>query len=1063
MPSLPFVRRTLAVLLLLVLTAPLMVRGASADPLLGAGALDAYTIAVDRAGLPDVANGQYDILAIEDRDGGYEVTLALRPEEAAELGLRGVVPQLWRDPETGLSYSQSADVALQEGFEVYRPYDGEGGIAEELERLVVENPDIVERVVIGTTHQGREILALRVTRDANDTPQGSRPATLFNSLQHAREWIALETNRRLLHYFLDNDGVDEEITALIDSTEIWFVVVANPDGYQHTHTEGNRLWRKNLRDNDGDGEITGEDGVDPNRNFDSRWNYDMAGSSGNNRSSTYRGPEGGSEPMVKALQDLLQRIDFGLMLNFHSAAELLLWPDGWQDETRTADDPIYSALAGDFFDPAVEGFEPMLSAGLYITNGETCDYAHAKTDTLCYTPELSTPPSGTVPPGTSGFEFPDDEALIQAEFELNLPFSLSIAKSSADPTRPVSVLGRSIEPIYVDHFAWSYGSPQWVQANVMRRMGEVTMYYRINEGPTYRQSTAEWQGGKRYGADGDVHFRRVRGMVVGAEPGDDVTVWFEAEGEAASVGGSEPVSSEPFTYEQVSDTDFRVLVVAAEDYTGLDPDYGDVDGPPQLAAYEQALSAADLGYDVYDFDARDRVAPSPLGVLSHYDAVIWYSGDDRALRDQGMEDGTVSREARDMQLAMRDYINEGGKLWHLGQFAGRAYAGGFEFDPFNNDPCERGSGADGCETLKYDFFRYYLGAYDYDEVVGVASAEIAGQAGPFEGLSITLGGDGVTAADRGVSYRPTADVMPAEDYPLFAAIPAASWTGGGFQPLSGDGVLYSGETAYEYQRVGRTLDLSAATGAALEFGILRQSRQPFDAVIVEARTVGEENWTTLPDVNGHTTRTDAASCWSETWFNLFPQLAHYMTPDDTVPGGCRPDGTTGEWHAATGGSEGWETWRMDLSAYAGQEVELHLTYLSSRTAFPGVYVDDMRIEVDGATLDLADFETDLGMWEVSGLPANGEDPEAQFELAGSDVFPELEGNAILVAKDSVLMGFGLEAVGDPDQREELLRKTLLHFEIDPSNPPEPPQDPEMPPLVPGTEPGGLIYLPMARR
>ena len=49
--------------------------------------------------------------------------------------------------------------------------------------------------------------------------------------------------------------------------------VANPDGYDYTSTEGNRLWRKNLRDNDSDGDH-GVDGVDPNRNFPYRWGYD---------------------------------------------------------------------------------------------------------------------------------------------------------------------------------------------------------------------------------------------------------------------------------------------------------------------------------------------------------------------------------------------------------------------------------------------------------------------------------------------------------------------------------------------------------------------------------------------------------------------------------------------------------------------------------------------------------------------------------------------------------------------------------------------------------------------
>ncbi len=65
-------------------------------------------------------------------------------------------------------------------------------------------------------------------------------------------------NRRLLHYVIDNYATDPRIQRLLDTTELWFVPVANPDGYDFTFTEGNRLWRKNLRDNDGDGVITGQ-------------------------------------------------------------------------------------------------------------------------------------------------------------------------------------------------------------------------------------------------------------------------------------------------------------------------------------------------------------------------------------------------------------------------------------------------------------------------------------------------------------------------------------------------------------------------------------------------------------------------------------------------------------------------------------------------------------------------------------------------------------------------------------------------------------------------------------
>ena len=36
---------------------------------------------------------------------------------------------------------------------------------------------------------------------------------------------------------------------------------------------------------------------------------------------------------------------------------------------------------------------------------------------------------------------------------------------------------------------------------------------------------------------------------------------------------------------------------------------------------------------MYDYDAMQRKAPDPLGVLSHYDAVVWYTGNDNVTRN----------------------------------------------------------------------------------------------------------------------------------------------------------------------------------------------------------------------------------------------------------------------------------------------------------------------------------------------------------------------------------------------------------------------------------------------
>ena len=276
------------------------------------------------------------------------------------------------------------------GWTAYRSYSEPGGIRDEIVAVAARFPRLTKVVTIGRTVQGKPILAIKVTRNAKQIADGARPATAYMSAQHAREWITVEMTRRLLHHVLDNYGADPTITKLVNKTELWFVPVANPDGYDYTFTPGNRLWRKNLRDNNGDGEITAVDGVDLNRNFAYKWGWDNEGSSPDPFSETYRGPAPNSEPETRALDRLFRRIGFEFFINYHSAAELLLYGVGWQVSTPTPDDEIYKAMAGDDANPAVPGYDPDISAELYTTNGDTDTHMTVRYGTLGFTPEMTT-------------------------------------------------------------------------------------------------------------------------------------------------------------------------------------------------------------------------------------------------------------------------------------------------------------------------------------------------------------------------------------------------------------------------------------------------------------------------------------------------------------------------------------------------------------------------------------------------------------------------------------------------------------------------------------------------
>jgi len=546
---------------------------------------------------------------------------------------------------------------------VWKPFDGAGGVRSLIESIAAANPSLTKLVTVGQSLQGRPIYAVKVTADAMTTPDGSRPASGYVSALHAREWITVETNLRMMNHLLDNYGLDPEITALLDTTELWFLLVGNPDGYEYTFTT-NRLWRKNLRDNNGDGAITGTDGVDLNRNSAHKWAYDTAGSSGGWSSPVYRGRSAASEPETQAVDAMMQLADFEFFFDIHSAAKLLLYGNAWQTVTSSPDDHIGRALLGDAANPAVAGYEPGLGAELYVVNGDVANHAHANYGAFGVTIELDTcadaedfladdaiGPDYCADNGLTVFEFPDDEQLIELVFQKNLPLLLAGAQSAADPENPVSVSGYSTPDIVTRPFSEAHGSSQELAAEVRRSLGDVTLHWEV-DGQTTTSPAAEWAGGERYGDEFNTFYREVRAAVTGVAVGDVVTAWF-------TVGG---ITTDAFSYTVTSAANADVLVIADENYLaeGLDPAAAEL---TYVNAYTDALTAIGLTSTVWDVTANG--VPDPLGVLAQYDHIVWEHGDNRPTGD------------RLVSLALRAYLNERGKLMTGGRWLSLANQSGF--------------------------------------------------------------------------------------------------------------------------------------------------------------------------------------------------------------------------------------------------------------------------------------------------------------------------------------------------------------------------------------------------
>jgi hypothetical protein len=1000
----------------------------------GQAPLDVFAASLTLGQASELARAGYDMSSARSSAGGVTADLVLTAEEASALRDRGISVQLKR--VKGKTVRQLAAEQAAGGYEVYRSWDEPGGIRDELHAVARQNPQLVKLVVLGHTAQGRELIAVKLTQSARETPDGSRPAVLYSATQHAREWISTEVDRRLMHYFIDKWRANDKTTKdLLKTRELWFVLVANPDGYQYTF-DHERLWRKNLRDNDHDGVVTRADGVDPNRNYPSHWGYDEEGSSGQSNSDTYRGPSAGSEPETRAIISLFDRVPFRFQVNYHSYGPYLLYPEGWQTSTATADDPIYYALTGNIDQPAIkDSLAGLGSDVLYVTNGEMTDYAHAVRGTLSWTPELEEGCDGC------GFVFPDDEGLIEAQFQKTLPFDLDVLKSAADPADPVSHLGITTKPFYLHSddtykaglpladftFTTSYGDPQEVRVDARRSLGAVTLRYQVNGGPVQSGTTEEWDGGDKYGGQTDRWYHVMSGTVTGTSPGDSVKVWFTGGGQ----------TSDSFTYHAVNETSNRVLVLSAEDYTGASP--VQPTGPNYVSYYQEALAANGIGSDVYDVDARGRTAATKLGVLSHYDAVVWYTGDDVITREPGWGSGTASRLAMDEMLQAREYLNEDGRILYTGKYAGHEFSGAHgaqRYDPTAanaqcSDPavtyrCLRLQGSPSGDGIN-DTLEYWFGASSVNDGAGQDDDgnmfDVLGVDTPLTGASFGFNGaDSAANQDHSASFLTTSGRLDPAQFPQFRSWAAAKYDrpGGPFAPHTGDHYVYSQIADVSYKQLTRTTTVPAG-GGNLSFWTSYDTEPDWDFLFVEAHTVGQDDWTTLPDANGHTGTDTGQSC-PEGWHELHPWLARYQTVNDD--GTCSPTGTSGTWNAASGNSDGWQQWSIDLGAYAGKQVEVSISYASDwGTQGLGTFVDDVTLP-DGSSTSFEEDADPLGGWAISGPPPGSAPNGNNWVRTTAEGFPE---GAVVATPQTVYMGFGFEGITGATTRADVMGRVMAYF------------------------------------
>ncbi|SFD02061.1 M14 family metallopeptidase [Streptomyces aidingensis] len=333
---------------------------------------------------------------------GHSVTITADPATARKLeGLGYLLEEL----PAGRPSAAAADGAAS-ALSTPSEYHSYSQTMAAVNALVSRHPGLMSSRVIGTSYQGRPIVAVKVSDNVGTDE--NEPEILFTHNMHAREHLTTEMALYLLDEFATEYGRDARLTRLLDTREVWIIPSVNPDGKVYDQDSGVfRSWRKNRQPNSGSRYI----GTDINRNFAYRWGC-CGGSSGSTSSATYRGSGPESAPETRVVTDFVRsrvaggRQQVAAHIDFHSYSELILWPYGYtySDTAPGLDQDARNAYAAVGQEMAASnGYRPQQSSDLYVTDGTINDWMWGSQGIWSYTFEMyprSSSAGGFYPPGS---------------------------------------------------------------------------------------------------------------------------------------------------------------------------------------------------------------------------------------------------------------------------------------------------------------------------------------------------------------------------------------------------------------------------------------------------------------------------------------------------------------------------------------------------------------------------------------------------------------------------------------------------------------------------------------
>jgi len=406
-----------------------------------------------------LANAGFDLL--ENRDGATLYVAGDR-QTADQLRTAGFTPTVfqtmrpaWQNPGGRIGTTDFAHAKVADTF--FGGYHTSVGHMNHLDAVGAAKPDLTKVVNFGKSYTGKyDMRAICITKltagDCEQTPDAKKPRFFLMTQTHAREIAAGEMGYRLIDKLTSGYGTDAEVTALLDSTEVWILPIANPDGLDIVAQGGTPSMQRKNR-NPSNGNCTGDSvGVDLNRNNDTH--FGGASTSKSPCSDIYLGPRANSEPENQALQGLWQKLfkktrdgnnpspatATGFMLSIHTVAGMNLVP--WEyANTPSPNDKSLKAIGAQM--KSYNGYETgQAPAILYAASGGHDDWIYDKLGTAAATTELG----GSGQCGGSNFHPP--YSCVDTYWKANSPVLMYLAKIAKAPY--AASLGPNVRSATID-------------------------------------------------------------------------------------------------------------------------------------------------------------------------------------------------------------------------------------------------------------------------------------------------------------------------------------------------------------------------------------------------------------------------------------------------------------------------------------------------------------------------------------------------------------------------------------------------------------------------------------